>query len=365
MNDIIFTPRFRITPKIEAAIAQVDRNRWLIDNVLLMPKHEAWIRREVSVQRAVGTTRIEGASLDEEAVGKLLRKAQPGKLSDDEQANLNAVNAYEFIDYLSDQTDIPIDELVIRQLNREFLKGAQENLTPGAYRKGQNTVGNYAPPDQGDVPPFMRSFALWLRSDDELDPILKAGIAHIHLVAIHPFWDGNGRTARGLATLVLQRSRFSFKKLLSLESLIFSIRDDYFTAIERTLKTSYSHEYDATLWLEFFTGVVMAHSLSLTATLTDWHRAMSQVYQNLKVMDFNYRQVDGWVYAVHASQITRAEYMEITGASPVTASRDLAGLVELGRLIPEGKTRARVYYPVKDEPGAEPQPGPEQLRLEV
>ena len=77
-----------------------------------MPKHEAWIRRDAAVKRASGTTRIEGASLDEQAVGDLFKRRSTGKFSDDEQANINAKRAYEFVDYLSDQRDVPLDELV-------------------------------------------------------------------------------------------------------------------------------------------------------------------------------------------------------------------------------------------------------------
>jgi Fic family protein len=363
MNDSIFAPNFTVTDNIRGAIAAVDRNRWLIDNILLMPKHEAWIRRDVSVRRASGTTRIEGASLDEAAVGNLRRKNPVGKLSEDEQANVNAIQAYEFIDYVSDQRDIRVDELVIRQIDREFLRGAIETLTPGAYRKGQNTVGRYNPPDRGDVPGLMRSFALWLREENDLDPIVRAGIAHVHLVAIHPFWDGNGRTARGLATLMLQRSPFSFKKLLSLESYMFSIRDGYFSAIEATLGTRFAPDYDATPWLEFFTASLMVHSIELTGRLTDWHRSMSEVHKDFEKFDLNHRQVDGFAYALQTGKIARAEYMEITGASGATASRDLARLVETGWLIPQGKTRARTYFPQKHSLEAVSKAPSEQLPL--
>ncbi len=185
MNDNIFQPNYTITPITQGTIADIVQHRWLVDNMLLMPKHEVWIRRDVSIQRAVGTTRIEGATLEEDDVQHLFRKGQTGKLTEDEQANINALRAYEFVDFLSDQRDVRIDELVIRQLNREFLTKAPDPLTPGVYRRGQNSVGAYDPPNEGDVPSLMRSFALWLRQEDDTDPIIKACIAHIHLVAIH------------------------------------------------------------------------------------------------------------------------------------------------------------------------------------
>lgn len=365
MNDNIFSPRFDVTSKISQNIEDIERSAWLVDRVLTVPKQQAWIRRNVSVERAVGTTTIEGANMTEEQVKELERRPPRRTPSDNERDNLNALRAYEFVDYLSDQPDIPVNELVIRQLNREFIHGAAEVLTPGVYRRGQARVGIYMGPDQGDVPALMRDFAQWLESDDEVQPILKAGIAHIHMVAIHPFNDGNGRVARALATLILQRSPFHFRKLLSLEKFMAvpRVQQDYRSAIEETLGTEFSKGYDATPWLEFFTFALMVHVQHLEQKLTDWHRMIEDIYRTMAELGVTYRQTEGLAYAYHTGQTTRADYMEITGVSAVTASRDLAQLVGKGLLIAKGKTRARVYLrpeQVKPRPTSIP---PEQLRL--
>ena len=363
MNDSIFRPNHTITPEIEAALSDLDRQRWLIENMLLMPKHEAWITRDVRIRRASGTTRIEGATLDEEAVRKLERSNQAGRPSEEEQENLNALQAYDFIDFLSDQHDITLDELVIRQLNREFMKGFSDTLTPGSYRRGENKVGMYTPPNQGDVPSPMRSFALWLREDQELHPVIKSGLAHIHLIAIHPFWDGNGRTARGLSTLILQRSPFALRKLLSLETALFDTRDEYFAAIERTLGKSFEPDYDATPWLEFFVEVMRREAYRLVAVLTEWHRLMKEVQEIVEEAGMPSRLADGLAFAQQTGSITRGDYMEIAGVSPMTASRDLAQLVDFGHLVPQGKTRSRVYYPAVEAAEPSRQVGGEQLPL--
>ena len=360
----MFAPTFDPAP-FQNAIDLIESNRWLVDNMLIMPRHEAHIHRNVRVARASATTRIEGATLDEADVNALIKKGRPGKLTDDEQINLNAVQAYEFVDYLSDQSDIPINELVIREMNRVFLRNMPETLTPGVYRKGQNKVGTtYDPPDQGSVPALMRDFATWLESDEEIHPIFKAGIAHIHLVAIHPFWDGNGRTARALTTLILQRSPgFAFKKLLSLEAFTLAIRTQYLDAIEKALGSSYSSDYNLVAWLDFFTYSLSAHTVALTQELTDWHRKMEGVYAAMEKLDINHRQADALAFAVQTGQITRADYLDITGISPVTASRELKRLVESGFLNAEGKTRSRIYRFALEQPGLESAPTPEQMRL--
>lgn len=347
MNDTIFIPNFDTTPLIQGQLGTIDTHAWLIQNMLIMKKQEARFHRDVRVERVAATTRIEGASMDEEAVGNLIRRP-PARPTDDERENLSALDAYEFADYLSDQPDIPIDELVIRQLNRYFLQGASAVLTPGVYRNGQNKVGDrYDPPSHGDVPALMCAFANWLsRDSDDLHPALKAGIAHIHFVAIHPFWDGNGRTARALSTLILQRSTCNFRKLLSLESHLYHVREfGYFSAIERTLGREFTPKYDATEWLEFFTTSLAAQSLELTRQLTEWHRNIEQLREDLQALDMGLddRNVDALAYASRMGKISRADYVEITGVSPVTASRDLARLTELGLLKPRGKGPSRVY----------------------
>lgn len=344
MNDSIFRPNYTISSRIETSIEDIKRSAWLVKNMLIMPKHETWIRRNVSVQRAAGTTRIEGANMDEEEVRDMIRKAPKAAPSEDERANRNALRAYEFVDYLSDQSDLPINQAMIRQINREFMLGFPDNIMPGVYRTGEIKIGAFTPPNQGDVPGHVSAFTQWLQEESELHPILRAGLAHIQLVAIHPFWDGNGRTARALATLIMQRSQFDFKKLLSLEGHIFAIRDEYLTAIERTLGSEFSTDYDATPWLEFFTTQLSAHSSNLTDVLTDWHRVMDRIYAAMSDSGLNYRQEDGVIFARQTGKITRADYIEITDASPSTASRDLASLVEKGFLIAKGERRARVYF---------------------
>jgi len=364
MNDNIFTPKFDVPAEISESLEGIERISWLVDRMLIMPKQEVWIRRNISVQRAVGTTTIEGADMTEDQVKELERQAPRRTPSDSERDNLNALRAYEFVDYLSDQPDIPINELVIRQLNREFIHGASEVLTPGVYRRGRATVGMYIAPDQGDVPALMRDFAQWLETDDEIHPVLKAAIAHIHMVAIHPFCDGNGRVARALATLILQRSRFHFRKLLCLEMYMAEpvVQQQYRVAIERTLGTQFPHEYNATPWLEFFTKAVWVHSEQLAETLTEWHRRMERIYGIVEGTDMTRRHADGLAYAYHVGQITRADYIEITGVSPQIASRDLAKLVGKGLLVAEGRTRARVYLRPETEAEAAAEPA-EQLPL--
>ena len=251
INDT-FKPLFNITSTIGVALEDIERQIWLVDHMLLMPKHDALDTQGGSSQAGRGYDSNWGSELAEDTVRGLLREGAVRSPAKDEQDTINALQAYSFVDFLSDHRELPIDELVIRQLNRFFLSGARGSVTPGVYRQGQDAAGRYSPPDYAIVPDLIRSLAQWLSQDTEdLHPVVKAGIAHIQLLAVQPFWEGNGRTARAIATLILQRSPFGFRKLLSLEGYLSQERDEYFSAIDLTLGTQYRRDYDATPWLEF------------------------------------------------------------------------------------------------------------------
>jgi Fic family protein len=148
---------------------------------------------------------------------------------------------------------------------------------------------------------------------------------------------------------MLQRTEFGFKKLLNTEIGLFNIKDDYFEAIRRSLGKVFSRDHDFTEWLEFITAILEGESSILVKNITDWHRMMEDVRKSGEEVGLIPRQVDGYAFAVRTGQIIRGQYLEITSVSPVTASRDLADLVQKGLLTTEGKTRSWVYRPVSLE----------------
>lgn len=321
----------------------MDRSRTAVDSMLLVPPQEQWAQRETAVERATSTTRIEGIG---EQPPRTVDEARAVRLAND-----NAGRAYEFVDYLSANPEVPLDELVVRQLNREFLRGGPEILTPGAYRRGQNAVGGFTPPDQGDVPELMRDLVGWLRGAEEPVPISSA-IAHLHLVAIHPFWDGNGRTARALALLLLQRSPWHFRRLMAIERRLLDERSAYFAALERTVGARFDAAYDATPWLEFYLPLLAAEASSLVERLTSWTRRMAAVAEVGERHRVPQRAREALAVLGDGRTFTRADYIAATGVPTATASRDLRRLVEAGLVGAHGNARTRTYRAASQLPRA-------------
>jgi hypothetical protein len=100
----------------------------------------------------------------------------------------------------------------------------------------------------------MKALIAWLNHDQDTHPILKAGIAHFQFVTIHPFMDGNGRTARALATLILYREGYDLKRFYSLEAHYAQDLRGYYQALHQCQGTRYYNQpqSDITSWLEYF-----------------------------------------------------------------------------------------------------------------
>jgi Fic family protein len=307
---------------------------------------------------------IENNTITEEEMEEVAKPSPVASIPKEREDVANYGQALEFVDFLSDAEITADGETVIRQIHWLLMKGIHDTrIKPGEYRTEPNWIEDqgikvYEPPFHMDVPSLMREFSLWLREDGNIDPILRAGIAHAHLVAIHPFVDGNGRTARLLATLLLQKGGYGFRKLLSLDTYYQRNRDSYIKALSQSLGKKFTPDYDLTSWLKFFTISVVLQASRLETKLTDWRIWVDSAHKELADSGLNARQIDGLIYAMNVGYITRKDYMEIVEVSPLTATRDLANMVQRKILTPKGAGRSRVYQFALSKPvvkKAEPQ----------
>lgn len=142
-----------------------------------------------------------------------------------EAVNLNA--ALDWLEELISGLKQPLDESIVKHLHLLVLRGV-DNDNAGRYRTINVRIqgSDHVPPEAIFVPEQMEEFGKWLKDSEDTDPALRAAIAHTWLVSIHPFSDGNGRTARLLMNLILQRSNYPVA-LIRKED-----RADYYEALE-------------------------------------------------------------------------------------------------------------------------------------
>jgi Fic family protein len=210
----------------------------------------------------------------------------------------------------------------------------------------KRTVHFEAPPSK-NVPAQMKTFIKWFNDTAPegkrpLPPLTRAGIAHLYLVCIHPFEDGNGRIARALAEKALAQG-IGQPTLIALAYTIQRKRKDYYAALERNNK-----DQEITDWQTYFANTIL-EAQNTTMKRVEFYVAKAKFYENMKDQ-LNKRQnkaiarmfregIDGFKGGMSADN-----YITITGASRATATRDLQDLVAKGALTRTGELRHTRYH---------------------
>jgi Fic family protein len=262
-----FKPNYTITDKILNKLTAIAAAREIIEQSHLVPLWEAKLRRQAILSNSHSSTAIEGNNLSFSQVEALSEGKDVSAEEKDKQEVLNYLEALEKIPALAEKGKFTIRDLL--NIHKMITKGTLHNDSDcGVFRNRQVFVGRrvfngtgfkeevtYMPPKTEEVPVLVNEFIKWLDLENtyEMNPILLAGIVHYEIARIHPFIDGNGRTARLLATLVLYLSGFDHRRIFALDDYYDKGREAYYGA----LKTVDKETRDLTKWLEYFTdGVV-------------------------------------------------------------------------------------------------------------
>lgn len=242
----MFDPQFRITPPIAKALMQIESCKSAIESLpLSVPMLES-LQRTARLLATHFSTQIEGNKLTPAEVGAVLAGGGrfPGRERDEAEVRCYH-EALQFVLEEGRQAG-PITETAIRRIHGCVMTG-KKRATP--YRDGQNVIRNgrtggmvYLPPEAADVPKLMQSLTAWLAiqmRQQELPTPLIAALAHYQFATIHPYFDGNGRTARLLTTLILHRGGYGLHGIYSLEEYYAQHLDGYYAA----LSIGKSHNY--------------------------------------------------------------------------------------------------------------------------
>lgn len=341
-----FNPKFTITRKINKALVEIERVRGFLDAIKLKDDWFADMQKKALILESHHSTHIEGTALSLEQARSILEgKKVSGIDRDDERELLNYKKAMDFIaKYLG--KDDPVTEGIVRELHKITVKGVRgEKADPGNYRKIQNYVVNsrtreviYTPPSPLEVPHLMKEFVGWINKADDISPILNAGISQFQFVHIHPFVDGNGRTARLLSTLILYKTGYDFKRLFSISEYYDKDRPAYYQAIQSVR----NNNMDMTAWLEYF----MDGLRSQMEEIQDKGKKIiivDKAVAMLKELSLNARQEKIVRYLVVNEQIDNEQCQKVCKSIKRTATRDLTSLVEKEILEKRGEKKGTFY----------------------
>lgn len=339
-----FLPHFTITNTITAALTKIERARGFLEAAKLSEDWIANMQTRALILEAHHTTHIEGTLLTLEQSERLLAgQTVPEARPDDVRELLNYREAFDLVaGYLS--SGEPVTEGLIREIHKRLVQGVRGNAaSPGEYRKTQNYVINsltgetiYTPPPAYEVQPMMADLVAWLSAEQETNAVLVSGIAQFQLVHIHPFLDGNGRTARLLSTLCLYRTGYDFKRLFTISEFYDRNRAAYYQAIQSVRERG----MDFTVWLEYFVEGLATQMREVQ------ERGERVIRRDVLVQKFRLsdRQRIALGQALEYGGLTIQDYEALCpGVSRRTLQRELKVMVSKGLLAPEGATN-RLYY---------------------
>ncbi len=260
----MFQPKFTITPKIAQSLMKIEAAKQAVADLPMTATIQARLRETARLLSTHYSTQIEGNRLTLDEAARVIHGSEhiPGRERDEKEV-LGYYNAIDELEKLSSKK-AKVTETTVQRLHALVMGGKRGRVKPTPYRDGQNVIRDsrtgaivYLPPEAKDVRRLMSDLVQWIRSSEPegLPSALRAAIAHYQFATIHPYYDGNGRTARLLATHILYLGGYDLKGFYSLEEYYARDLAAYYNAIA----AGPSHNYyvgradaDITSWLEYF-----------------------------------------------------------------------------------------------------------------
>ncbi|MBO9667932.1 MAG: Fic family protein, partial [Bdellovibrio sp.] len=302
------------------------------------------------------TSAIEGEKLDIQS----LRSSIAKRLHLTNNKNVKSKSTDGIVEVLIDATSNYQSDLTLDRINtwHSALFSASSNpnqIEIGSIRTSAEPMqvlsGSFEKPVvHFEAPPSkylnkeLKAFFKWWSGNQKIDGLLRAGVAHLWFVTLHPYDDGNGRITRALTEMALAQDEKTGRRLYSISTQILKERAKYYEILERTQKSG----MDITPWLQWFLEILIK-SFTQSQALLKKSRYLSLFWQKPAMEDLNERQRKVLKKMLESEPeafvggMTNKKYVSITGTSRESAKRDLAELEAKGILSVEGKGRS-VHY---------------------
>ena len=343
-----------VVEEVYSLISKIDtvKNSFAITGKIL-PQTISRLTASVIVTSTGASNRIEGNKLSDSQVEKLYKNLHIKKFKTrDEQEVAGYIECLELV--FENFNEIKISESWILGLHDQMLQYSEKDLRhKGQYKFGSNRVeakdnkGNLIGIIFDPTPPHlvkkeMQELISWFKEankEKSKHPLILIANLVFEYLAIHPFQDGNGRTSRLLANLLLLKFGYDFTKIISHEKLIESNKADYYLALSKTQKTWKSKNEDISDWLIFFLRIVNNQAQKALKIL------QSETIEHL----LSEKQLALWQWAQNLSkkEFARKDAIEALGFPPRTVESIIKKLLDFKKLVRIGEGRGIKYEAVK------------------
>ncbi len=334
-------------------VERVDEMRLRL-RFLLQQQPTRWtglLRRSEFARAIQGSNSIEGFNVTVDDAVAAVEGEEP--LIDERTEAWLAVRGYReamtYILQLSDDAHFAHHEAMLRSLHY-MMMSYDLGKHPGRWRPGviyvrrENTSDIvYEGPDAALVPGLMDELVRSLNEGSRLPIMVRAALAHLNLVMIHPFSDGNGRMARALQTLVLAREGILSPVFSSIEEYLGRNTQGYYAVLAEIGQGHWHSERDVLPWIKFCLTAHYRQAETLLRRSQEAGRLWSELESEIKKRDMQERMVLALHDAAFGFRVRNTTYRKAAEVSEAAASRDLGQLVAAGLLVAHGEKRGRFY----------------------
>lgn len=356
-----YDARLYATPPLDDAdhrvIAEIEDIRGRLSH-LLRPglQWTGQLRRNMAARAIVGSNTIEGYTASVDDVEALLAGERASEAPESTVVELEGYQrAMSWIQALSDADTLVYEGNLLNALHW-MLQGHHPRKRPGRWRNTgvyisssvNPRIPQYTAPDADQVPALMDLLFSWLNEGDLDQPVhVRASMAHLNLVKVHPWSDGNGRLSRALSTLVFAREGLMPAEFSSIEEWLGYDENtiDYYRILRQVGGPVWSPERDTHPWIKFCLRAHHLQAQSAERRFDLYARIWEQLADTTSQLGLDERVVYALLPAALNGKVRRAMYQQDAELSEQVAQRDLKGLVQLGWLRADGRTRARQYVP--------------------
>lgn len=312
-------------------------------NSKILPSYDLKLKNKAIITSSYNSTSIEGNPLDFKQVTELFKLKENNNLND---ANLNK-SEIEVLNYFKTLENLDkykkIDEKSILEIHKNITEGTlNDSGMAGKFRDSQVIIGNLltgklnlVPPSPIEVPYLIRELLDWIYVQNDLNPIILAGIFHYEFVRIHPFVDGNGRTARALATLILLLKDFDIKRYFSLDEYYNQDRGSYYAALQSADKSQ-----DLTEWLEYFSTGFLVSLSNVKNDILDMSNFDNEMNDKIKL---NENEIKILKFLEENDSIKNKDVQNLLNLSPQGSYSYIDKLVKKGLIKSQGRGRSTFY----------------------
>lgn len=359
----MYQPKFTITNNLLTYITRIESAKALIDNAPLVPAWETKFRQDALSKTIHYGTKIEGNDLTEEQASRVVRLegvtdpgdvfAKTGIMARErdvrEVINYRAVISWidnqvapDFAKVFTQDTLTTVHKFTVQQLVEDEYAGAFRNKQVIVKSAAQGGVV-FRPPVSVEVPFLVNDFFTWIHTPQALQmhPILLAGIAHYQLVYIHPFIEGNGRTARAMAMLLLYSLGYDFKRFFSIEPYFDQDVEAYYQAL---LSVQQDTLHDMTYWLEYFCYGIAIGIDKVREQVTKLSKDLKLKKQLGKQVALSERQIILLELFQNQEMVSSDDAQKVLpNVSVDTILRDMKDLITKGVIEKQGVTKGVTY----------------------